>query len=82
MKNYSLAWTTGSTKQKSNNVVDHANSEQPKATMVCAGVDHAIATCSNEPVITYTPVAHSLSTLDNQTRDRSPENFYFCSMTF
>ena len=51
MKNYSLAWMTGSTKQKNNNVVDHANSEQPKAAMACAWVDHARA--SNEPVTTY-----------------------------
>ena len=55
MKNFSMAWVTGSTNQKSSNVVDHVNNEQHKAAMVRAQVDHARA--SNEPVATYATIA-------------------------
>ena len=68
MNNFSMTWITGCTNQKSRNVVDHVNTEQHKAVMARARVDHARA--SNEPVTTYTTIERCLSTFDDQTREK------------
>ena len=43
MKFFSNVWITGSFNYKSSNVLDHAHSGQPKATMVCLHVEQATA---------------------------------------
>ena len=48
MKNYSRAWVTGSTNQRTSNVLDHVASDQHKAAM--SHLRTAQAKASNEPL--------------------------------
>ena len=76
LKNFSRAWIVGSTNQKSSNVVDHAKSDQHRAAMSRVHVEAAKA--SNLPVTTYSPLARSLLTMDECTRERMRKKFDVC----
>ena len=57
-KNFSQAWIDGSSNHKTSNITDHANSEPHKAAMMYFRKDQAKS--RNEPVTSYSPIAHSL----------------------
>ena len=70
MKNFSTAWITGSSNQKTSNIIDHATSEQHGAQ-----VRAEAAKTSNQPVTTYSPIAHSLLLMDETARGRMKQKF-------
>ena len=76
MKNFSGAWIAGSSNHKTSNIVDHATSEQHKAAMICVRAE--AAKTANQPVTTYSPIAHSLLTLDEVAKDRLKKKFDIC----
>ena len=66
MKHFSHAWITGSSNQKTSNIVDHTNSDQHKAAMARFKADQAQS--QNKPIISYSTVAQCLSTLDEHNK--------------
>ena len=66
MKNYSRAWVTGSTNQRTSNVLDLVASDQHKAAM--SHLRTAQAKASNEPLTSYAPIARSLLMLEESDR--------------
>ena len=75
MKNFSRVWITGSSNQKTSNVVDHATSEQHRVAM--ARVRTEAAKALNQPLTTYFPIAHSLLVMDktHEMSDHVQPNF-------
>ena len=61
MNNYSSTWITGSTNQRTSNLLDHVASDQHKAAM--ARLRTAEAKANNEPVTSYAPIAQCLLSL-------------------
>ena len=76
MKNFSKAWITGSSNQKTSNIVDHATSEQHRAAMVRVRADAARA--SNQPLTSYSPIARSLLVMDEAVQGRMKKKFDIC----
>ena len=76
MKNFSKAWITGSSNQKTSNIVDHATSEQHRAAMVRVRTDAARA--SNQPLTSYSPIARSLLVMDEVVQGRMKKKFDIC----
>ena len=76
MKNYSRAWVTGSTNQRTSNLLDHVASEQHKAAM--AHHRTARAKANNEPVTSYAPIARCLLSLEESERSRMRNKFDMC----
>jgi hypothetical protein len=76
MKNYSRAWISGSSNQKTSNIVDHAKSEQHLSAMSL--VSTAAAKASDLPVTSYSPIARSLLVMDDTTRQRMRKKFDIC----
>ena len=60
MRNYSQTWISGSTNQKTSNILDHARSDQQSSSM--AFMRRAQARANNEPIEKYAPMALSLIT--------------------
>ena len=58
LKNFSRAWIDGSSNHKTSNITDHAKSEPHKAAMIQFCKDQAKS--RNEPITSYSPIAHSL----------------------
>ena len=76
MKNFSRAWITGSSNQKTSNIVNHATSEQHRASMTRVRAEAAKA--SNQPLTTYSPIAHSLLVMDKTVQERMKRKFDIC----
>ena len=76
MKNFSKAWITGCSNQKTTNIFDHATSEQHRVAMlrVCADA----ASSSNQPVTSYSPIARSLLVMDEAVQWRMKMKLYIC----
>ena len=73
LRKYSSVWITGSYNHRTNNIVDHAQSEQHKASM-----DHmhtAVAKAKSIPIVSYSPLARSLMTLNTQEKTRLMKKF-------
>ena len=68
MKSFSKAWINGSCNQKTSNIVDHA--------MLRVRADAAKA--SNQPLITYSPIARSLLVMDRAVQARMKRKFDIC----
>ena len=76
LRNFSSVWINGSYNHRTNNIVDHAQSEQHKASM-----DHmhtAVAEAKSIPIVTYSPLARSLMTLNSQEKARLMKKFDIC----
>jgi hypothetical protein len=76
MKNFSKAWITGSSNQKTSNIVDHTMSEQHRAAMVQVRPD--VARASNQLLTTYSPIARSLTVMDEAVQGRMKRKFDIC----
>ena len=76
MKNFSKAWITGSSNQKTSNIVDHATSEQHRAAMVRVRAD--AARVSNQSLTSYSPIARSLLVMDEAVQGRMKKKFDIC----
>ena len=76
LKNFSRAWTSGSTNQIVSNVLDHATSEVHKAAMARLRADHAKA--SGGSAVLSSTIGRGLSTLDHETRSRMGRKFDLC----
>ena len=68
MKNYSAAWVNGTDNHKTSCIVDHATSSQHKAAMNRFRLKQAKANAV--PLATFSPIVHSLCTLDENSRKR------------
>ena len=71
-----MDWITGSTNHKTSNILDHARSEQHKASMACMRTAHAKA--RNEPVDSYAPIACMLLTMDEEEKTKMKHKFEVC----
>ncbi len=61
LTNFSPVWINGSYNHRTNSIVDHAESDQHKASM-----DHmhnAVAKARSKPLVSHSPLARSLMTL-------------------
>ena len=70
-ENFSWAWIDGSSNHKTSNITEHANSEPHKAAMMYFRKDQAKS--GNDPVTSYSPIAHSLlssASMDPAVRER------------
>lgn len=67
MRNYSGAWISGSTNNKTSNVIDHSKSDQHTFSMARFETDRAKA--QRKSVQTYTPIARALLTLDTKENE-------------
>ncbi|KAL5506170.1 hypothetical protein EMCRGX_G007757 [Ephydatia muelleri] len=76
MKSYSDAWISGSTNQRTTNVLEHAASDQHKAAMTCLRTLHAKA--KNEPVVNYAPIASCLMTMQEPDQAQMRRKFDTC----
>ena len=76
MKNFSKAWISGSSNQKTSNIVDHATSEQHRAAMIRVRADAARA--SNQPLTSYSPIARSLLVMDEAVQGHMKKKFDIC----
>ena len=77
-KNYSHARVSGSTNQRTSNILDHANCDQHKAAM--SYLRAAQAKASNQPITSYSPIARALTMLDESERKRMRQKFDVCYM--
>lgn len=68
MKNFCRVWISGSSNQKTSNIINHATSEQYHAVMSQVRADAARA--SNLLLTSYSPIAQSLLVMDNAVKDR------------
>ena len=71
-----MAWISGSTNQKTSNVIDHATSEQHRSAMSRMLAEAAKAL--SLPITSYSPIACSLLVMDNTTRDSTRKKFDIC----
>ena len=76
LKSFSRAWITGSTNQKVNNVLDHANSEVHKVAMTKKRADAVKA--SGGSAVQSSTIGRCLSALDSATRARMEKKFELC----
>ena len=76
MKNYSDAWISGSTNQRTTNVLEHAASDQHKAAMTSLRTSRAKA--NKEPVVNYAPTASCLMTMQEPDQARMRRKFDTC----
>ena len=67
MKNYSDAWISGSTNQRTTIVLEHAASDQHKAAMTCSRTK-----ANNEPVVNYmyAPISSCFMTMQELDQAR------------
>ena len=73
MKNFSKSWIEGSTNHKTNNVTDHAKSDQHKVAM------NNVRKAGNHPIESYSPIARCLlADLDETTQKRMERKFDMC----
>ena len=72
LKNFSRAWLEGSGNHKTSSIVDHATSEQHKVAMMRLRRDQAK---ESEPIVSYSPIARSLMTMDTTVRERVKKKF-------
>ena len=72
LKNFSRAWLEGSGNHKTSSIVDHATSEQHKVAMMRLRHDQAK---ESEPIVSYSPIARSLMTMDTTVRERVKKKF-------
>ncbi len=74
-KNFSRVWLDGSGNHKISNILDHSKSEQHKLAMMLLRKDQARS--KNDPITSYSPVAHSLlsSSMDSTVRKRVKKKF-------
>ena len=75
-KSFSSAWIQGTPNQRTSNIVDHANSNQHKASMAYLKAD--LAKSNNQSVTSYSPIARSLMNMDATTRERMKRKFDIC----
>ena len=68
MRNFSLAWITGSTNHKTSNILDHAKSEKHARSMACMRT--ACAKAQNKLIETYAPIVCLLTTMDEEEKTR------------
>ena len=75
IKNFSKAWIEGSSNHKTSNITDHAKSEPHKTVMMYFRKDQAKG--RNEPITSYSPIAHGLlpSSMDPAVRERVKKKF-------
>ena len=75
IKKFSRVWIEGSSNHKTSNITDHAKSEPHKMAMVYFRKDQAKG--RNEPITSYSPIAHSLlsSSMDPAVRERVKKKF-------
>ena len=76
MKNYSQAWVTGSGNHLPSNLLDHARNDQHLAAM--SHPHTAQAKARQEPIVSYTPIAHSLLMLEESEWERMRCKFDVC----
>ena len=76
MKNFFRMWVTGSNNQKTNNIVDHATSEQHRVAM--ARVRAEAPKASNQLLTTYSPIAHSLLVMHKMVQECMKRKFDIC----
>ena len=65
MKNFSHNWIVCSTNHRISNITDHGKTDQHKAVMTRYRMEQAKPTCA--PITTYSPIVHSLLTMDKST---------------
>ena len=75
-KNFSSAWIEGTSNQRTSSMIDHANSNQHKASMAYLKAD--LAKANNESVTCFSPIARSLMNMDASTRERMKRKFDIC----
>ena len=73
-KKFSSAWIQRKLNQRTNSLIDHANSNQHKAAMAYLKVDMAKQRISHFLL----PVSHSLMNMDATTRERMKHKFDIC----
>ena len=76
LRNFSSVWINGSYNHRTNNIVDHAQGEQHKASM-----DHmitAVAKAKSIPIVFYSRLVRSLMTLNSQEKARLMKKFDIC----
>ena len=76
MKHFTRAWISGSSNQKTSNIVDHATSEQHCAAMIRLRTD--AAKVSNLLLISYSTIARSLLVMDDAMLGRMKKKFDIC----
>lgn len=72
LKNLSSAWISGSNNHRTSNIVDHAKSEQHKASMMCLCADQAKSKQLN--ITSYSPIARCLLKMDQTSKERMRKN--------
>ena len=72
LKSFSRAWLKGSGNNKTSSIVDYATSEQHKVAMMRLRCDQAK---ESEPIVSYSPIARSLMTMDTTVRERVKKKF-------
>ena len=76
MKNFSNAWITGSSNQKTSSIIDHAISEQHRVSMLRSCTNAAKA--SNLLVTSYSPIVRSLLVMEPTVKERMKKKFDIC----
>ena len=72
-RNFSQAWITGSSNQRTSNVTDHAKSEQHETAMSL--MKTAQAKASRQPVESYAPIAQMLLTISAEDSPKIRHKF-------
>ena len=76
LKNLSDAWISGSNNHRTSNIVDHAKSEQHKASMMRLRADQAKS--KQLSITSYSPIARCLLRMDQTSKERMCKKFDIC----
>ena len=76
LKNFSGAWISGSNNNRTSNIVDHAKSEQHKASMMLLRAEQAKS--KQLSITSYSPIARCLLRMDQTSKEQMHKKFDIC----
>ncbi len=68
LKNFSVAWITGSSNHRASNIIDHGKNEQHKTAMNLEKIERAKA--NKQDMSSYSALARSFKRIDEATREK------------
>ncbi len=73
LKNFSVAWITGSSNHRASNIIDHGKNEQHKTAMNLEKIERAKA--NKQDMSSYSALARSFKRIDEATREKLRKKF-------